>query len=101
MGWGQPVLDMVPRVSFRYYIMFTVLGLVCERMAERVMLARQEAEDRRARQDAANLASIVEHDAGEVEDKEDDEGAADEREIWEVTDVTEEDCETTEGEVVD
>jgi hypothetical protein len=27
-------------------------------------------------------------DSGEEEDKEDDEGAADEREIWEVTDVT-------------
>ena len=32
---------------------------------------------------------------------EDDEGTADEREIWQVTDVTEEDFETTEGETVD
>ncbi len=44
-------------------------------MVERVRLPGQEAEDRRTRQpEAANLASIVEDDAGEEEDKEDDEG---------------------------
>jgi hypothetical protein len=35
------------------------------------------------------------------EDQEDDEGSGDEREIWKVTYVTEEDFETTEGEEVD
>jgi hypothetical protein len=35
------------------------------------------------------------------EDQEDDEGAADEREVCQVTDVTEEDIEMTEGETVD
>ena len=34
-----------------------------------------------------------------IQDKPDDEGAADERDIWEVAHVTEEDFETTEGEV--
>ena len=33
-----------------------------------------------------------------IQDTEDDEGAGDERDIWEVTHVTEEDVETTEGE---
>ena len=33
--------------------------------------------------------------------KEDDEGAADERDIWEVAHVTEEDFETTEGDTED
>ena len=35
------------------------------------------------------------------QEQEDHEGAADEREIWQATDVTEEDFETTEGETVD
>ena len=51
-----------------------------------------------------NNPRIVEVDAGEEdvqEDKEDDEVAVDEREICEVTDVTEEHLETTEGEDVD
>ena len=39
--------------------------------------------------------------SGEEEDKEDDEGNAYERDIWEVTHVTEEDFETTDGEVED
>jgi hypothetical protein len=53
------------------------------------------------RQEAVNLASIVENEAGEQEDTEDDDGARDEREIWEVAHVTEEDFETNEGEVED
>ena len=35
------------------------------------------------------------------EEQEDHEGDVDEREIWQVTDVTEEEFETTEGETVD
>ena len=51
-------------------------GIGCDKkMAERVRLPRQEAEDRRTRQPV----SIVEDDAGEEEDKEGDEGASDER----------------------
>ena len=65
------------------------------------MLTRHEDEDRRARQATINLASIVENDVGEEEDKEDDEGAGDERDIWEVGHVTEEDYESTEGESED
>ena len=76
----------------------TVLGLVCEKMAERVGLARQEEEDRRSRKEAA---SIAQDHPGEEEDMEDDEGAQDEREIWQVTHVSEEELETTEGEGVD
>ena len=44
---------------------------------------------------------MLENDAGEEQDKQDDEGAADERDIWEVAHVTEEDFETTEGETQD
>ena len=47
------------------------------------------------------LVRIVEDETGEGQDKEDDEGVADEREIWQVTDVTEEELGTTEGEEVD
>ena len=39
--------------------------------------------------------------SGEEEDTEDDEGAGDERDIWSVSHVTEEDFETTEGELED
>ena len=37
----------------------TVLELVCEQMAERVVVARQEGEDSRARQTGVTLGSIV------------------------------------------
>jgi hypothetical protein len=79
----------------------TVLGLVCAKMTNLVMLSRQEDEDRLVRLEEANVASIVDNDAGEEQDKEDDEGTADERDIWKVSHVTEEDFETTEGEVQD
>ena len=45
--------------------------------------------------------SLVEEDLGEDEDKGDDEDPVDDRDTCLVTDVTEEDFETTEGEVVD
>ena len=44
---------------------------------------------------------IVENETGEEEDTEDDESVGDERDIWSVTHVTEEDFETTEGESED
>jgi hypothetical protein len=53
------------------------------------MLDRQEDEDRLVRLEQANVGSIVDNDAGEDQDKEDDEGAGDERDIWEVTHLTE------------
>jgi len=45
-------------------------------------------------------SNIVEDDSGEEETKEGDEGTPDEREIWQVTHVGEEELETTEGEEV-
>jgi hypothetical protein len=67
------------------------LGTLLETMVKLVMLARQEDEDRPVRLEEANVPSIVDNDAGEEQDKEDEEGAADERGIWEVAYVTEED----------
>ena len=54
-------------------------------MTDRVLLTRQEAEDRRARQE---ISSINQDDTVDEEDLEDDEGVQDEREIWEVTHVS-------------
>ena len=48
---------------------------------------------------ATDLCMVA--DSTGQETQEDDEGTTDEREIWQVTDVTEEDFETTEGESVD
>ena len=45
------------------------------------MLTRQKDEDRRGRQESVNLGSIVENDAGEEEDK-DDEDTGDAGEIY-------------------
>jgi hypothetical protein len=58
-------------------------------------------EDRQLRLQEANVATILENDAGEEQDNQDDEGATDERDIWEVAHVTEQDFETTEGETED
>ena len=57
----------------------TVLGLVCEKMSQRVILGRQEEEDGRERQEVSN---ITQDHAVEEEDMEDDEGVEDEREIF-------------------
>jgi len=57
----------------------TVLGLVCEKMTQGVLLVRQEEEDRRERQEVSN---ITQDHAVEEEDMEDDEGVEDEREIF-------------------
>ena len=61
----------------------------------------QEDEDRWSRQEGTNLGRIVENESGEEEDTEVDEDGGDERDIWSVSTVTEEDFETTEGEVED
>ena len=59
--------------------------------------------DRKTRtgQEESNVARIVENETREEEDTEDGEGVGDEREIWEVSHVTEEDFETNEGESED
>jgi len=70
----------------------TVLGLVCEKMAQRVAYVRKEREDMQAAQSLARIHLQVapEDDSGV------DEGAEDE--IWEVTDIPEEDLNEGEGE---
>ena len=40
------------------------------------------------RQEESNVDNIVDSESGEEEDKEDDDGVVDERDIWEVTHVT-------------
>jgi len=76
----------------------TVLGLVCEKMAERVVCARQEEEDRRGRQEVRNSPQ---EELGDGEGMLDDDCFPDDREVWAVTHVREEDVQTTEGEGVD
>ncbi len=56
----------------------TVLGLVCEKMTERVALARQEEEDRRVRQEVCNIAQ---DESVDQEDMTDDDEFQDDREI--------------------
>jgi hypothetical protein len=75
-----------------------VLGLVCEKMAERVALARKEEEDRQVREEVSN---ITQDESVNGEGMVDDDGFPDDRQLWEVTHVREEDLETTEGEGVD
>jgi hypothetical protein len=76
----------------------TVLGLVCEKMAERVVCDRQKEEDRRERQEVRNSPQ---QELGDGEGMVDDDCFPDDREVWEVTHVREEDVQTTEGEGVD
>ncbi len=64
-------------------------------------VVRQQEEDRRIREETVTVVNLHTDNSTGQEAQEDDEGAADEREIWQVTDVTEEDFETTEGESVD
>ena len=63
-------------------------------MSERVEVARQEEEARWIREETVTVDSVDDDDFTSQEDHEDDEGAEAEREIWEVTDVTEEDFKT-------
>jgi hypothetical protein len=73
---------------------------ILEKMTERVLLSRQEEEDRRSRQEVSNI-TITQDESVDEEDMSDDEGVQDEREIWQTTHVSEEELETTEGERVD
>ena len=79
----------------------TVLGMVSGKIVEWVQVVRQQEEDRRIREEAGTVGHLHDDDSTGQEEEEDHEGSVDEREIWEVTDVTEEDFETTEGETVD
>jgi hypothetical protein len=71
---------------------------VVRKMAERVECARQEEEDRRVRQEVCNSPQ---EESDDGEGMVDDDCFPDDREVWEVTHVREEDVETTEGEGVD
>ena len=75
--------------TYRRVDRVTVLGLA---------LTRQEEEDRRVRQEVSN---ITQDESVDGEGMVDDDGFPDDREVWEVTHVREEDVETTEGEGVD
>jgi hypothetical protein len=64
-------------------------------------VARQEEKDKWIREEIVTVGILVDEESTEEEDQEDDEITVDESEIWQVTDVTEKDVETTEGEAVD
>jgi hypothetical protein len=76
----------------------TVLGVVCEKMVEWLVISRKEEVDRRVRQE---VSRITQDESVDEEDMVDDESVEDEREIWEVVNVSEKDLEGTEGEGVD
>ena len=85
-------------ITYRGADRVTVLGLVCEKMSERLVLARQEEEDRRVRQE---VSRSPQEESVDGQGMVDDDGFPDDREVWEVTHVREEDLETNEGEGVD
>ena len=97
-GMRKRAAEADKKKTYRCTDRVTVLGLVCEKMAERVVFARQEEEDRRVRQEVCNSAQ---EESGDGEGMVDDDCFPDDREVWEVTHVREEDVETTEGEGVD
>ena len=55
-----------------------------------MQVARQQEEDSRIREEAGTVGNLHDDDSTGQEEQEDHEGAVDEREIWQVTDVTEE-----------
>ena len=63
-----------------------------------MVLARQEEEDRRVRQE---VSRIPQEESVDGQGMVDDDGFPDDREVWEVTHVCEKELETTEGEGVD
>ena len=75
----------------------TLLGLVCEKMAKRVVKVREEQQERKAAQSLAriqvNAVSEVQSDVGTHQGAED--------EIWETTDIVEEEYAAGEGETED
>jgi hypothetical protein len=95
---GKRAAEADKKKSYRGADRVTVLCLVCEKMSERVVCARQEEEDRRVRQEVHNSPQ---EELGDGEGMVDDDCFPDDREVWEVTHVREEDVETTEGEGVD
>jgi hypothetical protein len=97
-GMCQRAAEADEKKTYRDVDRVTVLGLVCEKMTERVVCARQEEEDRRVRQEVFNSPQ---EESGDGEGMIDDDCFPDDREVWEGTHVCEEDVETTEGEGVD
>ena len=61
---------------------------------------KRTSQDRRTRQETSTVSILLEEESGSEKEKEDDVGDEDETEIWQVTDVTKEVLETTEGETV-
>ena len=73
-----------------------MLGLVCERMTERIALTRQEEEDRRVRQEVYIIAQgSLRDESPDEENTVDTDGFPDHREIWNVTHEREEDLRGT------
>ena len=55
--------------------------MVCEKMADRVEVARQQEEDRRIREETGTVGSLDDDGSTSHQEQEDHEGAGDEREI--------------------
>jgi hypothetical protein len=87
-GMRKRVAETDKKKTYQRTERVTVLGLVCEKMTERVALTRQEEEDRRVRQE---VCSITQDESVDDEDMTDADGFQDDREISEVTHVCEED----------
>ena len=66
-----------------------------------MQVVRQQEEDRRIREETGTVGHLHDDDSTGQEEQEDHESTTDEREICQVTDLTEEDFETNEDEVVD
>ena len=58
-----------------------MLGLVFEKMVDRLVVARKEEDDSRRRKETVPVSILPEEESGEDQDKEDNEVSVDEREI--------------------
>ena len=58
-----------------------MLGMVCEKMGDRVEVARQLEEFRRIREETVTVDIVDDDDSTSQEDHEDDEGTAAERDL--------------------
>ncbi len=81
-GMRVRVPETDKKKTYRCVDRVTVLGLVCVKMTERVVFARQEEEDRRVRQEVGNSSQ---EESGDGEGMVDDDCFPDDREVWEVT----------------
>ena len=55
---GKKAVEVNEKKTYQSTDRVTVLGLVCEKMAERVVLPRQEGKDRRAREEVSSLGIV-------------------------------------------